>query len=143
MDVDIGIIYTHERQFMSPLVESLARSAEGVLARLILVDNASSDGVEPWRRVFSETLALRNEKRLGYAPNLNRILEASTARYALLLNTDMEFDPREQCVARMVRFMDEHPDCGVAGCRLYHPDGTYAYPARRFQSLRTIAARRL
>jgi GT2 family glycosyltransferase len=143
MDVDIGVIYTYERQFMTPLVSSLARSGAGVAMRLILVDNASDGGVEEWRHRFPETTVLRNERRLGYAPNLNRILEASRARYALLLNTDMVFEPDEQCVAKMVRFMDRYPDCGISGCRLYHPDGTYGFPARRFQTLRTIAARRL
>src|SRR5262249_22491638 len=143
MDVDIGIIYTHERHFMTPLVASLAQSGRGVAMRLVLVDNASNDGVGEWRNVFRETVVIRNERRLGYAANLNRILEASYARYALLLNTDMYFEPAEQCVAKMVRFMDTHPGCGVSGCGLYHPDGSYGFPARRFQTLRTIAARRL
>ena len=53
------------------------------------------------------------------------------------------FDPDEQCVTKMVRFMDAHPDCGVSGCRLYRPDGSFGFPARRFQTLSTIAARRL
>src|SRR5438132_4353817 len=136
MDVDIAIIYTHERQFMTPLVSSLAESGDGVSMRLILVDNASDASVDEWRSVFRETLMLRNRQRLGYAANLNRILEASTARYALLLNTDMYFEPSEQCVAKMVAFMDRNPDCGVSGCRLYHPDGSYGFPARRFQTLR-------
>jgi GT2 family glycosyltransferase len=59
------------------------------------------------------------------------------------MNTDMYLDPCQQCLAKMVRFMDQHRDCGLATCRLYHPDGTYGWPARRFQTLRTIAARRL
>lgn len=143
MDVDVGFIYTHERQFMTPLVTSLAQSARGVAMRMILVDNASEEGVDEWRDAAPGTLVVRNSRRLGYAANLNRILEASTARYALLLNTDMHFDPAEQCVAKMVRFMDAHPDCGVSGCRLYHADGSFGYPARRFQTLTTIAARRL
>lgn len=142
-DVDIGIIYTHERHFMTPLVSSLAQSGDGIAMRLILVDNASHEGVDEWQNHFGVTRVVKNETRLGYAANLNRILEASDARYALLLNTDMYFDPAEQCVAKMVRFMDAHPDCGVSGCRLYHPDGTYGFPARRFQTLGTIAARRL
>ena len=86
---------------------------------------------------------MRNQRRLGYAANLNRILEVSTARYALLLNTDMYFDADEQCVTKMVRFMDAHPDCGLSGCRLYRPDGSFAFPARRFQTFSTVAARRL
>ncbi|HEY2837785.1 MAG TPA: hypothetical protein VGJ26_01460, partial [Pirellulales bacterium] len=65
------------------------------------------------------------------------------ARYSLLLNTDMYFDPGEQCLAKMVAFMDLHPRCGLSICRLYHPDGTYGHPARRFPSWRMIAARRL
>jgi N-acetylglucosaminyl-diphospho-decaprenol L-rhamnosyltransferase len=143
MDVDIGFIYTHEPHLMDPLVSSLAQSGRGVSMRLILVDNASTDGVKPWLSTFPDTRVVRNARRLGYAANLNRILEVSRARYVLLLNTDMFFEPAEQCVAKMVRFMDAHPDCGVSGCRLYHPDGTYGFPARRFQTLATIAARRL
>jgi hypothetical protein len=59
-----------------------------------------------------------------------------------LVNTDMFFDAAEPCVLRMVRFMDRHPQCGIAGCRLYHEDGQFAYPARRFQSLPIVLARR-
>jgi GT2 family glycosyltransferase len=142
-DVDIGVIYTHERSFMTPLVSSLAQSGAGVGMRLILVDNASADGVVDWTRIFSETHVVRNSARLGYAANLNRILDASRARYTLLLNTDMYFEPAEQCIAKMVRFMDGHSDCGVSGCRLYHADASYGFPARRFQTPAVIAARRL
>jgi GT2 family glycosyltransferase len=42
----------------------------------------------------------------------------------------------------MVRFMDGHPACGVAGCGLYHENGEFAHPARRFQSLAVVLARR-
>ena len=65
--------------------------------------------------------------------NLNRILRASTARFVLLLNTDMFFDVAEPCVLRMVRFMHDTPHCGISGCGLYHENGEFAYPARRFQ----------
>ncbi len=142
-DVDIGIIYTHERRLMPRLLYTLRRSCPGIAARLVLVDNASKDGVEPWLGYFPQTLVLRNGRRLLYAANLNRVLQAATARYVLLLNTDMFFDPREQCVTRMVRFMDSRPQCGIAGCGIYHEDGGYAYPARRFQTLPVVFARRL
>lgn len=142
-DVDIGVIYTYEDHFMNPLLESLAQSGEQIRMRLLLVDNASQHGTRQWESIFEETCVIHNDRRQGYAANLNRVLEHSTAEYILLLNTDMYFDPAEQCVARMVRFMNAHPDCGIAGCRLYHEDQAFAYPARRFQSIRTIAARRL
>lgn len=141
-DLDIGVIYTHEREFMTPLLSTLARSGDRLRLRLILVDNASDEGVSQWKDVFPHTRVVRNERRLGYASNLNRILEASTARYVLLLNTDMVFEPEEQSLQKIVDSLDGDPQCGLAGCRLYHPDGTYGYPARRFPRLTTILARR-
>ena len=140
-DLDIGVVYTYERQWMPRLLSSLRDSGDGISMRLLLIDN-DSDGIHPWLPYFPQTTVLVNSRRLGYAVNLNRILDASTARYALLLNTDLYVDPDAQCLAQMVRFMDQHPGCGLAGCRVYHEDRQYAHPARRFQTIPTILARR-
>lgn len=142
-DLDVGVIYTHERQYMPPLLDTMRRAAGNLKVRLILVDNASVDGCGEWQGYFSRTTVQKNAARLGYGANLNRILAASTAPYVLLMNTDMAFDATEPCLEKMVRFMDSRPDCGASICRIYHPDGGYLYPARRFQTPRIIAARRL
>jgi hypothetical protein len=142
-DLDIGVVYTHERDLIPPLLSTLKASGNGLRMRLILVDNASENDLGCYRQYFSDTLVLRNTRRLHYAANLNRVLHASTAKYILLLNTDMYFDPEEQCLSRMIAFMNTHPDCGIAGCRLYNANGNFAYPARRFQTLSMIMARRL
>jgi N-acetylglucosaminyl-diphospho-decaprenol L-rhamnosyltransferase len=141
-DLDIGVVYTHERELMPRLLETMSASGDGLRMRLILVNNASRDLAEECRPTFSETRIVWNDNRLPYAANLNRILDASTARYVLLMNTDMYFDPRNQCLARMVDFMDSQPGCGLAGCRLYHADGADAHAARQFQTLPLILARR-
>ena len=127
---------------MGPLLSTMKASAPGLNYRLILVDNHSPDGIEPWRQIIPETKVLKNTERLHYAANMNRILAASTARYVLVMNTDMFFDPRQRCLSRMVEFMDSHPNCGIAGCRLLHADGHDARAARRFQTLSVILARR-
>jgi len=142
-DLDIGVIYTYEDHFMSQLLTSLAQSGPDLKLRLVLVDNASANGVSAWNGIFPVTTVIRNDQRLSYAENLNLILEHTEAPYVLLLNTDMYFDPHERCLSRMVSFMKQHPDCGVSGCRLYRADESYAHPPRRFQTLRTLAARRL
>ncbi|MCC6126205.1 MAG: glycosyltransferase family 2 protein [Pirellulales bacterium] len=142
-DLDIAVVYTHERDLMPKLLSSLAASGDGLRMRLLLIDNVSAEGGDEYRRYFPDTIVMRNEKRLFYGANLNRAIRASTARYLLMLNTDMFFDPPEQCLARMIEFMDEQPDCGISGCRLYRGDGEFAFPARRFQTLPLILARRL
>jgi N-acetylglucosaminyl-diphospho-decaprenol L-rhamnosyltransferase len=141
-DVDVGVVFTHERHYMPRLLATLAASAAGLRQRLILVDNASAEGVEPYLDYFPDTTVLRNSRRLHYAANLNRILEASQSPLVLLLNTDMYFDPAEQCVAKMVQFMRARAECGLAGCRLHHADGSHAPSARRIQTPAVVLARR-
>jgi len=141
-DVDIGVVYTHERPFMPRLLDTLSRSGPGLRQRLILVDNASDDGVAEYLGYFDDTLVVRNPSRLNYAANLNRVLAASGSPFVLLLNTDMYFDPAERCIAKMVRFMRARPDCGLAGCRLHHAAGPHAPSARRMQTPLVILARR-
>ncbi len=141
--VDIGIIYTHEDDYMPRLLSSLAEACGKVDARLILVDNASPGGISRWLRFFHHTTVLRNARRLHYSANLNRILRASTKPYTLLLNADMYFERGELCVEKMIDFMGRNADCGIAGCRLHHPGGDFAFPARRFQTVPIILGRRL
>jgi len=143
LDLDIGVIYTNDDHYLTPLVNSLARSSADLDMRLILVDNASTSGVSPWTTQIENTKVIQNKTRLGYAPNLNRILEVSDARYTLLMNTDMYFTPDSQCLANMTRFMDDNPTCGLSVCRIFHPDGSDGYSARRFPTWRAIVSRRL
>lgn len=143
LDLDVGVIYTGERDLMPPLVKTLAGSGDGLAMRLILVDNASPDGAAQWTGLAPRVKVVANDRRYGYAANLNRILAASEARYTLLLNTDMYFDVSEQCLAKMVAFMDANPGCGLSVCRILHPDGSPGFSARRFPSWRVVAARRL
>jgi GT2 family glycosyltransferase len=142
-DLDVGVIYTSERPWMRRLLSTLRGSCGNLDVRVLMVDNCSRDGAEQWTDVFPRMQIVPNRERLLYAANLNRILEASTAPFVLLLNTDVYFDPEESCLAKMVDFMHRHPRCGISGCRVHHEDGSYAYPARRFQTLPIIVSRRL
>jgi GT2 family glycosyltransferase len=54
---------------------------------------------------------------------------ARLPRYALLLNPDTVISPGS--LAAMVRFMDEHPQIGVAGPRVRRPDGSLDRACRR------------
>ena len=51
-NLDVGVIYSGERNLMGPLLSTMKASAPGLNYRLILVNNHSHDGIEPWRRSF-------------------------------------------------------------------------------------------
>ena len=75
-DLDIGVIYTDERDLMSPLMESARASGRRLRMRLILVDNDSAGGIEPWcAGVRGNAESSITPAGPRYAANLNRILD--------------------------------------------------------------------
>ncbi len=137
--LSIIIVNWNTRDLLAACLESIERSllsGDGIGAgpetEIIVVDNGSTDGtVEMLRRDYPNVRLIENRENVGFARANNQGLAASRGRYLLLLNTDAFL--RGPALARLVRFMDEHPEAGVVGPRLYFGDGTlqrscYAFP---------------
>ncbi len=102
--------------------EMLGRAdADRLEVETIVVDNGSCDDTPaavrerfPWARV----LALPENR--GFAAAVNAGLACARGRHAALLNNDTLLlpDALEACV----RHLDAHPDVGVVGPQLLHPD---------------------
>ena len=62
---------------------------------IVVVDNGSADGtVELLREEFPEVALLELGRNLGFGPALNRAIEAHPGDPAILLNNDVEAEPR-------------------------------------------------
>lgn len=113
-------------------VRALRSAAEGVgtlSARRICVDNASADHtVERVRRELPDVVLVENEANLGFAAGNNRALPHLAGRYVCFLNSDCE--PGPGSLAHVVRWLDRHPDVGVAAPRMVSPDGRTQKAAR-------------
>lgn len=138
-DLDVGVIYRDTPELMGQLIRMLPASADGLRIRLLLLDDASDSGTAEWDELLEPTTVLRNPQRLGLAANLNRLLAAATAPFLAVIDPCLQLDGKERVLARLVRFMESQPRCGVCTCRVYRADGSYAYPARRFPTLRGLA----
>ena len=84
---------------------------------VLVVDNGSTDGSvaylrERWPQV--EVLAL--PENLGFAPAVNRAIEATESELVALLNNDMELEP--QWLSALVDELDRHPEAGSATSKL-------------------------
>ena len=100
------------------------------------IDNASSDGSpEMVESEFPEVVLVRNPINLGFAGACNIGFKHSQGRYYLLLNSDTIV--LRDSMAEMARFMDEHPEVGISGCRLLNPDGTLQRSCSTFPGLLT------
>lgn len=141
-DLSVTLVSTNERHYIEPMLPELYRAAEEIRMEVLLVDNVCTDGTADLEGRFPFLRVLRNSERHSFSWNHNRGTVESRGRYVLCLNPDVRFDRDASCIRKMVQFMDSHPDCGLSGCQVFDRCGEFAHPARRFQSLRIVLARR-
>lgn len=139
-DLGIVIVNWNTCNLLERCLATLYASV-GVSYRVVVVDNASTDGsADMVRARYPQAELIASETNDGYPVGNNRGLrllgyrgagdvDEDAPRYALLLNPDTELPP--DALAQMVAFMDAHPQAGVAGPRLILPDGTLDKACRR------------
>jgi GT2 family glycosyltransferase len=92
-------------------------------ARVIVVDNGSTDETPRGLEAYSWIQVVRNASNLGYVRGNNVGIEAADLETDIvLLNNDLEFR-QEDWLQRMRACAAAHPEAGVVGCRLVLPDG--------------------
>ncbi|MEA2273881.1 MAG: N-acetylglucosaminyl-diphospho-decaprenol L-rhamnosyltransferase [Solirubrobacteraceae bacterium] len=147
----ISLVSTDNRVLVEACLRSLPAACEGLAWRVTVVDNASTDDTaEMIERDFPQAQLLRNDRRLGFSANHNRVvqpvLDEDLARYVVILNEDTELD--SGCVARLVAFADERPRVGVVGPEIYGTDGErqpsyFPFPSAWGQFIHTLLPGRM
>lgn len=133
--LDIVIVNWNGGEGLARCVESVARAvAEPVeLQRLVVVDNASSDGsVSRLPDAGGRLRLIRNAENRGFAAACNQGARDSQAEYLLFLNPDTEINARSLSVP--LRFLEqpENQDVGVVGIQLVGEDGHVSRSCARF-----------
>jgi GT2 family glycosyltransferase len=130
VDVTIVIVSYNVRQYLRQCLESIDRCRHAHRLQVIVVDNASHDGTVamlsplfPW----VEFIGLNENIGFGRANNIG--IERARGRYTLILNPDTIL--AEDTIARMIEYMDAHPEVGICGCKLLNADGTFQEQCRR------------
>jgi hypothetical protein len=116
-------------------LEFLYRSTH-VPHQVVVVDNGSEDGsADMIAREFPEVELVRNARNEGFAIACNQGMRVATGEYVLLLNTDTEMHP--EALAKMVAWLEAHPDFGAAAPRLVHRSGATQRTCMAFPTLAT------
>jgi GT2 family glycosyltransferase len=97
--------------------------------RVIVVDNASSDGSLAALPQDARLEVIRNARNLGFATACNIGARAGTAASILFLNPDCRAAPG--AVARLLHVLWSADEIGMVGGLLLNPDGTEQPGARR------------
>lgn len=131
MDLSIIIVNWNGLTVLRDCLASIYALQHGVEFEVIVVDNNSSDdSVAMVRRDFPAVRVLCNSRNLGFAAGNNCGFSIARGRYVLLLNSDTLVLPG--ALDESVKYLNEHPDAGVLGCRVEFPDRSFQTSCYRF-----------
>lgn len=116
----VGIATYNGRELLELVLPSLREQTFRDF-RVVVVDDASSDGTVAWlAEHWPEVEVIAHPRNLGVTAALNSCLRAGRSELVALLNNDVELRP--DCLAELVDAMERHPRAGVACGKLldYH-----------------------
>jgi len=126
IDLSLVVLTWNARELVLACLSSIERTVRApgapLATEILVVDNGSSDGtVEAVRARFPWAEVVALPRNLGFAAGHNAGLARARGRHVALLNNDVELLPG--CLEACVRHLDAHPEVGVVGPQLLHPDG--------------------
>ena len=84
---------------------------------IILVDNGSTDGTQPWvEERFPEVRVARLEKNRGVPGGVNYGIAQCRGRFIAILNNDIEVVP--EWLGESIRALEQHPEAGFTSSRI-------------------------
>lgn len=111
--------------FMQRNIENIRKTLPEGSCRIVVVDNASTDGVAEWLQEQDDIILLQNKENVGFGPACNQgvnLLENLNATDIFLLNNDTRLAPNSLFWLKMGLY--ENEKIGAAGsCSNYAGNG--------------------
>lgn len=121
-DLSVMIVNYNTAAFLKRCLNSLSSQGD-INLKVIVIDNASDDNSQELvRNEFPWVELVANKQNLGFARANNQALRSCKSKYVYFLNPDTEV--QQGALVAMMRFMDSHPEVGLAGNRIINPDGS-------------------
>ena len=119
--VCVVVLNCNGKDVLPECLRSLSRS-DYPNVEVCVADNASTDGSPEWaEHEMPSVQVLRNGRNLGWSGGNNAGIRRALSRgaeYVWILNNDVEVEP--DCISRMVRYAEAHPQTGVLGPLIYY-----------------------
>jgi len=137
-DISILIVSWNVRELLLGCLAALPEAVgDDFSYEVIVVDNGSKDGtVAAVRETFPDVRIIANADNRGFTGGNNQALAAARGHYLFLLNPDTK--PLPGSIARLARYLENHPETGMVGPRLWYGDGSPQPSRRRFPTLATL-----
>ncbi len=130
VQLSIIIVSYNVKYFLEQCLYSVRRATEGLLAEVIVVDNASTDGsMEYLQPRFPEVVFLQQKENGGFAKACNKGWRHSCGTYVLFLNPDTIL--AEDTLHICLNFMQQHPQAGALGVHMIDGAGVFLKESKR------------
>ena len=130
MTLSIVIVNYNTEKLLRSCLKSVYAGANGTPLDIWVVDNSSRDSsVAMLKSLFPMVKVIQNPSNVGFSRANNVVISQSRSDYVLLLNPDTLIIG--DAIERVVKFMKEHPEVGIAGCKVLNRDGTLQLACRR------------
>lgn len=134
MELSIIIVSWNARDFLLKCLQSLTIETFRHETEIIVVDNGSTDGsIDIVKDQFSQVKLINNETNLGFAKANNIAIRQSKGKYVCLINSDVVV--KEDCISRVIRFMDDNYRVGILGPRILGTNGKVQRSCMEFPTL--------
>ncbi|MFC2130828.1 glycosyltransferase family 2 protein [Bacteroidota bacterium] len=123
---DIVIISYNTNELTLECIESVYKTADDLIDKIIVVDNASEDdSVNAIKQKFPDVKLIKNSENLGYAKAVNIGVKASSAEYVIISNQDVLY--HADSIKLLIEYIKAAPKVGAAGPQQIYPDGSWQY----------------
>jgi O-antigen biosynthesis protein len=130
LELSVIIVNYNVKEFLQNLLHSIEKASSNISKEIIVIDNASDDGsVEVIKEKFPAVILIENKINVGFGRANNQGLAIAKGDFILFINPDCIVS--EDTIDKMLLFFKEHPECGLAGCKILNFDGTLQLACRR------------
>ena len=129
--VAVVVVSYNTRDLLISCLSSVIESTGPADVEMLVVDNASHDGsLEAVRQTYPQVITIVNPANLGFGAACNQAINASTAPFILLLNSDAAITP--QSFQTLYETISASAQCGAAGCRIVNSADSETTNTRNF-----------
>jgi O-antigen biosynthesis protein len=130
IQLSIIIVNYNVQDFLAQTLVSVRKAIRTIECEIFVVDNGSNDGsVELIRNQFPEVKLIANQENVGFGAANNQALRLAQGKFFVILNPDTVV--QEDTFQVLINFLNEHPECGMVGCKILNPDGSLQLACRR------------
>lgn len=141
MELSIAINNYRNSELLKLCIDSIKKNVKNIEYELIAADSDTEEDTEMMMREdYPEIKFFPFRKNVGLQALLNKGITESKGNFILLLNGDIIVTP--DSVEKLVSFLKNNPEVGIAGPKLLNFDGTLQHSCFRFYRMLTIIFRR-